>query len=295
MTLLRGPALIPLVACLVIQALPASAQIEERVIYTSVVDHDGQPVTDLTANDFVVREDRFTREVLRVSRATEPMQIALVIDNSEAVVSHLSNVRRGAAAFIRQMHGANQVALITLASRPTILVNYTRDLASLEAGVGRIFAEKGTGAELLDAIWETSAGLIKRDARRPVIVVVTALGPEMGNRDHREILGRLRDSGAALHVLAVTLGGGSRTNQRGREREYVINQGTSATGGRNEELGTSSSLEAKLTQVAAELSSQYRVVYAHPQTLIPPESTTVSVRRPGLTARGTRMKETGTK
>ena len=53
---------------------------------------------------------------------------------------------------------------------------------------------------------------------------------------------------------------------------------------------SSNGLEARLQQVAAELLNQYRVVYAHPETLIPPESTDVSVRRPGLTARGTPMK-----
>jgi VWFA-related protein len=276
-------------------ASPASAQVEERVIYASVVDQAGQPVTDLTAGDFVVREDRFAREILRVSRAYEPMQIALLVDNSQALESHVSDLRRGISALVKGLHEANQIALISLASRPTIVVDYTRDLPRLEAGVSRIHAESGTGAYLLDGIRETSIGLVKRDARRPVIVVVTAQGPEMSDRDHAEVLKELRRSGATLLAIVITMGGGSRTNEHGREREYVLNEGTNATGGRHEEVGTTSSLEMKLTQVAAELSNQYRVVYAHPQELIPPESIQVSVRRPGLTARGTPMKTSDAK
>ena len=295
MRVLRQSALIPLLACLIVPARPASAQTEERVIYTSVVDRDGRPVTDLTAREFVVHEDTFTREVLRVSRATDPMQIALLVDNSEAIQSHLSNLRRAVTAFVRELHEANQIAIVTLASRPTIVVDYTRDLARLEAGVGRIFAEGGTGSYLLDGIAETSAGLVKRDARRSVILVVTAQGPEMSDRDHREVLKLVRNSGATLYALVLTAGGGSRTNGRGREREFVLNEGTAATGGRHEELGASSALEAKLTQVAAELANQYRVVYAHPQTLIPPDSIEVSVRRQGLTARGIPMKTENSK
>lgn len=119
------------------------------------------------------------------------------------------------------------------------------------------------------------------------MVVITALGPEMSDRDdHREVLEALKTTGATLHAFILTSGGGSRTNRRGIERELTLSRGTSETGGRQEEMATSSSLNARLTQLAEELLHQYRVVYARPQELIPPDSIKVSVRRPGLTARG---------
>jgi hypothetical protein len=46
-----------------------------------------------------------------------------------------------------------------------------------------------------------------------------------------------------------------------------------------------------LKKLATELKSQYRVTYARPQTLIPPEVVTVSAARPGLTIRGTLIQE----
>jgi VWFA-related protein len=291
MSLLRRPAFLAACACLLMPG-PAPAQVEERTMYVSVVDQSGAPVKGLAAEDFRVREDRFVREVLRVSRATDPMQVAFLVDNSTALQSHAGDLRRAVSAFVKDMAGANQIAIISLASRPTIVVNYTSDLAPLEAGVGRIFVEGNTGATLLDGIAETAAGMAKRNARRPVMVVVTGLGPEMSDQsDHRYVLDHLRRSGATLIAFVVTLGGGSRTNLRGREREFVVNQGTHDSGGRHEEMGTTSSLEGRLVQLAAELTNQYKVVYAHPQTLIPPESVEVSVRRPGLTTRSIPMKE----
>jgi len=44
-------------------------------------------------------------------------------------------------------------------------------------------------------------------------------------------------------------------------------------------------------QLAAELTHQYKVTFARPQSLIPPEHTTVTAARPGLTARGTLVRE----
>jgi hypothetical protein len=40
-----------------------------------------------------------------------------------------------------------------------------------------------------------------------------------------------------------------------------------------------------MTSLARELTSQYRVVYARPDSLIPPEQLDVRVQRPGLTVR----------
>jgi hypothetical protein len=50
-------------------------------------------------------------------------------------------------------------------------------------------------------------------------------------------------------------------------------------------------LEGKLKQIANELTHQYRLTFARPQSLIPPERTTVNATRQGLTARGTLIKE----
>ena len=229
MSLLRWTALIALLACLVVASRSTSAQTQERVIYASVVDRSGAPVTDLAARDFIVREDSFAREVLRVTRATDPMQIAVLIDNSQAAESHVNDLRRAVTAFVKATGGNNEIALITLADRPTILVEYTRNLDSLEKGAGGIFAQSGSGARLIDGIAEISIGLRKRDAPRPVILVIAMQGPEMSDRLHDDVLSRLRDSGAALHVLLLTSGGGAFLDDPGRERELVIARGTHDT------------------------------------------------------------------
>ena len=43
---------------------------------------------------------------------------------------------------------------------------------------------------------------------------------------------------------------------------------------------------AAMTEVARRLTHQFRVVYARPQTLIPPDSFDVTATAPGLTAYG---------
>ena len=71
----------------------------------------------------------------------------------------------------------------------------------------------------------------------------------------------------------------------------VLDEGPRETGGRREELLTSMALADQLTQLADELTHQYKVTYARPQSLIPPERVTVSAAKPGVIARGTLIKE----
>ena len=73
---------------------PLRAQSEERSIYVSALDKAGKPVTDLSPSDFVVREGGMTREVLRAQPASEPAQIALLVDTSAAIAPNVGDMRR---------------------------------------------------------------------------------------------------------------------------------------------------------------------------------------------------------
>jgi len=169
-----------------------------------------------------------------------------------------------------------------------VVVNYTQETAPLEKGVERIFSIPDSGAYLLDGLIEVVKGLRPREAPRKAIVAITTEGPEFSNRYYEAVLQPLRESGAALHVLVlVGLGGGDMTSDEARNRNLVISLGTQATGGRWENLLSSMSLETNLKQLATELANQYRLVYARPESLIPPTKVEVAITRPDLVARGT--------
>ncbi len=259
------------------------AQVDERVLYSSVTQKNGEPVLDLATRDFIVREDGQTREVLRVARDDDPLQIALLVDNSAPMRSRLPQLRKSVAAFIDATRQDVQIALITLAERPTIAVPYTNDRGSLHNAINRMFAYNA-GNYLLDGIAETSQGLSKRTMWRSVIVVLTGLGPELSYKQYTEVLRFFRESGASLHVLQVGMGLGR------QGREIVLSRGTSETGGRYEDVMSITALEMKSRQLGTEISNQYRVTYARPQRLIPPKDIDVSVRPAGMRVRWMPMK-----
>ena len=272
----------------------AQRQSRERDVFVTVTTNDGTPVTDVRPQEFVIREDGIRREVLAARPAAEPMTIALLVDNSQGSEPHLADIRRALKTFIEEMGGTHSIALTTVADRPTILADYTTDKKALLAAAERIFPIPGSGSTFLEGLRELSKGLAGRPADRAAIVAITTEGPEVSDRHFSQVLPTLRTSGASLEVLVVTRPGGADLADEGaRNRAFLIDAGSRETGGARVDLLTSMGLEPALQRLAAQLNHQYRVTYARPDSLVPPEKLTVTVTRAGLTARGTPLRTIG--
>ena len=265
-------------------------------MYASVLDANGKPVPDLGPSDFLVRDDNVAREVLKVAPATEPMQIEILVDNSEGARDYVADIRRALEPFVsalvkpNEAGRQNEVGIVGIADRPTILAASTIEEDALQKGINRIFAQTQSGTYLLDSILEVCKGFKTRGAARPVIVAITTEWQELSPPNHDGVLAALRDSGAAFH--AVVLGRPSTANvtDETRSRNIVLDRGPRATGGHYQTLLSSQSLDATLLLLADELNHQYLVTFARPASLIPPEVTTVTAKKAGLTARGTPVK-----
>jgi hypothetical protein len=275
------------------------AQAAQKAMYVSVVNDAGAPVMDLGTADFIIREDNVSREVLRVEPATDPMQIAVLVDNSSAARDNISHMRTALPTFVAALTDGpagqkNEVSIIAIGERPTVLADYTSSRAALQKGIDRIWSLRDTGAYLLDGIPEVCQGFKKREATRPVIVALTAEGPELSNRVHDQVIEPLKATGASFNAIVIGRPSSSLSSEA-RERGMVLDEGTRVTGGARMDILAIEGLAQRLKQLADQMTHQYKVTYARPQSLIPPERFAVSTSKPGLTARGTPVKETKNK
>ncbi len=262
----------------------------ERIVFVSVVDSQGEPVKGLTADQFVVREDGERREAVRAERATDPFDLVVLADNSSAMEPHLSDLRRSLTTLVTTMQPLGAIALVTLADRPAVAVDYTKTLGSLTRGVDRLFTQPDSGACLIDAIPEVVRGFDRRRPARPVIAAIVGDGPDMSWQTEQTALLRLAASGARFDAFVIHSAGHESpdlSSEEYRHREVLIDFATRQSGGNRVEVISSLALESRLTRYAAELANQYRVVYVRPERLIPPERIEVGVAVAGLTARAT--------
>ena len=184
-------------------APPIHGQTVERQLVVTALDRDRSPVPGLQPDDFIVREDGTRREVLAVSQDTDPRQIAVLVDTSQASERAIADFRNAISAFIDEMAGDHDLSLISFGGPPRILVSSTRNPDRLREGVGKIFAQPGSAAYLLDAMRETTAGFVKREAARPVIVVLGGEGLDHSHTDASTVLGELERAAIAVHTVVL--------------------------------------------------------------------------------------------
>lgn len=282
------PPSLALALVLILHGAPATlAQTRggERTLFVSALDSRGMPVEGLGPDAFVVRENGARREILRVSRAVDPIDITVLIDNSAAATDEMPFIRSALPKFLSALAPPNTIALVGLAERPTILLRSTTDVKQLTSRAEGLFALPGSGMTLLDAMVEVSDGLMKRQATRAAIVAVFTNGTEFTDRYAKEVVQSLTKARVSVHL--VTIGQFiDDSSLPDRERVFFIAQAPRATGGQQLSMVAPNALAMNLERVARELSSQYKVVYARPDLLVPPDTVEITSGREGLTVRG---------
>jgi VWFA-related protein len=274
-------------AAVVLSLVNLAAQTRERVAYVSVIDRKTQaPVPDASPEAIAIREDGVRREILRMTRASSPMPIAIVVDNSQAMEPAITDLREALTAFIQAVDGVGPVAIFTIGDRPTILQEYTTSRETLTAAVSRLFHAPNSGATLLDTLADVSRGLSKREADRAAVVVLAGEHTEFSNLHYSNVLDELRDSEAMMYAIVLVNPNGATATDEARNRATVLDRGPRESGGMRIDVLTSMAIEAQLKVFAEMLKSQYRVTYARPEALIKPERVQISAAKPGLEAYG---------
>lgn len=268
--------------------LPATAQTRPQTLLVTAVQKDGgEPVETLAPDDVIVREDGMAREILTVTRSTAPALLVLIVDNSQASRRAIQDMRLALTQFVETFAGPHEIAIVGIADRPTVLSSPTTSKAQLTRAVERVFAQPEAGAYLLEAIVEQANLIKKREPARAAIIAITSQGAEFSDRPPQTVMEALGASGGTLHVLELQdTDQAPLLNQGVRDRNVILDRGTSETGGEREIVLANLALRDALMKVGRIATTQHEVVYGRPDTLIPPRRVIVSSARPALELRG---------
>jgi hypothetical protein len=271
---------------------PQAVSQASRTIYLTVTDKNGIPVDDLAADDLEIKEGGKAVEVTRLAVASDPLQIALIVDDNGTGLFRSALLR-----FVQRMQGHAVMSLSSVTGQTMKVVDYTPDAEAVLEGVQTLSARPGTpdGGQLLEGISEAAVELRRREAQRPVIIALTVGGEEHSTVNSDLVLDQLRKSGAILHVFSVESSAlrstvvaqrPSALLQENMHLSRVLGDGPKQSGGRHQSIVASAGFLAGLQNLAGELTSQYRVTYTLPAGARLSERLNVSTKRKGLVVRG---------
>ncbi|HSC27288.1 MAG TPA: VWA domain-containing protein [Vicinamibacterales bacterium] len=255
----------------------------DKSIFVAVVDEAGTPVTDLSVEEFRIREDGVDRELTTVRRATQPLNVMLLGDTTQDAEPFARDIRVALTAFVRQTLGASpdsQISLMEFGQAAIAVTPFTKDAEALERGINKLVAKPSAASVLLEALIEASNTLGRRPSPRRAIV---SLNLEPSNEQSREEPNRIIESlrRSVAQVWAVSLQNGPLRNPK---RDVVLNQLTKNTGGRREFIVGQSALETILKSFADALTAQYEVIYKRPAGV-----RSAKIVQTGLTRQGLRL------
>lgn len=242
----------------------AGTQGTDKTIYVSALDAEGKPVTDMTAADFAVREDGTQdREIVSAVLATEPVDIAMLADTSGGGEEYVHDIRSGFKAFVQDVLAKSpksQLALWEFGQASVRIQDFTSDLAELEKDVTRIYPKQKAPSVLLEAIYDASEALSKRETpHRAIIALNLEPGDEQSSQEPKKVNASLQKSRAQLWSLSVQKG-----SLKNAQRDLVLNTLVRNAGGRREYIVTQSAIEQYMKRFAASLTSQYALTYKRP-------------------------------
>lgn len=272
------------ISLIVVGAPVASAQ--DQQLFLSVTDAHGEPVTDLTPDELLVKWDDQDCETLNLEPIDWPVRITVFVDNGADSRESLQNMREGLKLFVDEIPEGVEVALATISGRPRFVTQHTSDKAELVRGIDLMVPDTGAG-RFRDALIEEAKRLDDDDERQyfPVIVMVGNDGAEGSTSQQNaydEMVQRMVAASATVHTRLLSVRG------TGQQVQIAMNL-SEATRGSYEALAISTGFRDMLPALGMEIarkhrlvSNQYRVTYAPPDGITNPTNMGISTSRVGI-------------
>lgn len=250
-----------------------SARTEMVEVYATVTDEQGRLVTDLTRDDFLVREDGRPQSVVTFTPGDVPVSLALAFDRSFSMAgAPLDAAKTAARVLLNELTDADRVTLVSISSEVDVVVPLTNDRLAIDQAVQGLDAWGSTAMH--DAVVKAVDAIEPAPGRRALVLVSD--GMERHSRlTADEVYARIRASDVMIYPVAFA-----------RRMPPVFRAMAALSGGRATATRKPDELTRLFRRFAEELRHQYLLGYQPDIPATPGyRALDVRVRRPGLTVR----------
>lgn len=245
----------------------------KKSLFMAVLDEQGRPVRQFTADDVMIKEDGQDRAIVEVKPASQPITVAVLVDTAQGTRvtdaygtpdEYVRDIRVSIGAFGQQLLALSpdaKISLMEFGQAAVTMVPYTAELLKFNEGVNRIMSRPSIPSVLLEALAQANKELAGMPTTRRAIVSMN-LEPsdEQSREDPNALKDAFRKSGAQLWAVSVQRGG-----LKNSKRDLVLNDFAKLTGGQRDFVVGISAVPDIMKAYASALAMQYEVVYQRPE------------------------------
>ncbi len=259
----------------------------EVMLPVTVRDGSGRLVGDLVRDDFRIFEDNSQQPLRDLALRQVPVDAVLMVDTSSSTARNLEDFRRAAAGFADRLGTEDRISLMKFDDNVQLLQDWTKSRFQLRRALNRI--EPGMFTRFNDALLLAAHEQYGATQSRRAVIVLTD-GIDSGRGTTLAVaLRALLEAQVTVYIVSNTeisraakrselesLNGGSESVRRFNklkiddlqmglraldQSEEMLQQLTSATGGRLYTPHGFDALESTYAEVAEELRHQYALYY----------------------------------
>ena len=235
-------------------------------ILATVRGANGEPIGDLTQDDFFIIDGGIEREIVVFERHTDrPLSVALMVDTSlstgkERRFEKESAKRFAAELFETDQTGADRLAVFRFSVFVELVARFTKSIKPIAKALGSISPDSGTS--MYDAILLASDQLARRSGRR-VMVIITDGGDTTSNTSFQKALERAQQVDVVIYgMIVVPIRADAGRNVGGENALKVL---SARTGGETFIQYGDVEMHDAFARILRSLRTQYLIAYYPPE------------------------------
>jgi Ca-activated chloride channel family protein len=237
--------------------------VQEVLLYATVVDPHQRPVTDLDKAAFSVFEDGQPQQITHFERRDVPVSLGILIDNSGSMRMKRPSVNQAALNLVRASNPKDQVFVVNFNDEAYMDQDYTSSVPLLKDALEKIEARGGTA--MYDAVVASADHLAKSSALdKKVLLVITDGEDNESGQTLEEAVRRVQDeNGPTVYTIGIL-----DNDREGKRAKRALTRLALETGGVAFFPQDLSEVDAISQQIAKDIRNQYTIGYkpTRPQT-----------------------------
>jgi len=232
--------------------------VDEVLLNCAVMDEKGQPVMNLSKENFRVWEDGVPQTVNAAQHLDLPVSMGILIDDSGSMRDKRATVNAATYRLLNASNAEDEAFIVNFSDRPYLDQGFTTDRVALNRGMSR-YDPAGMTA-LYDAVAASAGELSKHGKnRKQVLLIVTDGGDNASRLSLQETIRRVQGlAGPVVYSIGLLFDDEPQESEQARKALDSLTQETGGVAYYARSLDDVNNIAA---EVAKDIREQYVVDY----------------------------------